>query len=60
MQIKDVTNYIEELAPLSYAENFDNVGLLIGNHNTIVKGILVTLDTLEKTVDEAIEMIKDT
>ncbi|CAM1353076.1 Nif3-like dinuclear metal center hexameric protein [Tenacibaculum insulae] len=54
MQIKDVTNYIEKLAPLSYAEDFDNVGLLIGNYNTKVSGVLVTLDTLEQTVDEAI------
>ncbi|WP_417786522.1 Nif3-like dinuclear metal center hexameric protein [Tenacibaculum sp.] len=54
MQIKDVTNYIEQLAPLSYAEDFDNVGLLIGNYNTKVTGVLVTLDTLEETVDEAI------
>ena len=54
MQIKDVTNYIEELAPLAYAEDFDNVGLLIGNYNTKVTGVLVTLDTLEETVDEAI------
>ncbi|SEB77957.1 dinuclear metal center protein, YbgI/SA1388 family [Tenacibaculum sp. MAR_2009_124] len=55
MQIKDVTNYLEKLAPLSYAEDFDNVGLLVGNYNTEVTGVLVTLDTLEKTVDEAIE-----
>ena len=54
MIIKDVTNYIEELAPLNYAEEFDNVGLLVGNYNTIVSGILVTLDTLEETVEEAI------
>lgn len=54
MQIKNVTNYIEELAPLSYAEDFDNVGLLIGNYSTEVTGVLVTLDTLEETVDEAI------
>jgi dinuclear metal center YbgI/SA1388 family protein len=54
MKIKDVTNYIEELAPLAYAEDFDNVGLLVGNYQTEVKGVLVTLDTLEETVDEAI------
>ncbi|MEY8861679.1 Nif3-like dinuclear metal center hexameric protein [Tenacibaculum singaporense] len=54
MQIKDVTNYIEQLAPLSYAEDFDNVGLLIGNYSTKVTGVLITLDTLEETVDEAI------
>ncbi|MCK4561901.1 MAG: Nif3-like dinuclear metal center hexameric protein [Flavobacteriaceae bacterium] len=52
--IKHITNYIEELAPLAYAEDFDNVGLLVGNYNTTVTGILVTLDTLEKTIDEAI------
>jgi len=54
MQIKDVTDHIEELAPLAYAEDFDNVGLLIGDYNTKVTGVLVTLDTLEETVDEAI------
>ena len=54
MVIKDITNYLEELAPLNYAEDFDNVGLLIGNYNTEVSGVLVTLDTLEETVDEAI------
>ncbi len=53
--IRDITNYLEELAPLKYAENFDNVGLLIGDYNTIVTGVLVTLDTLENIVDEAIE-----
>ena len=54
MTIKDVTNHIEELAPLAYAESFDNVGLLLGNYNTEVTGVLVTLDTLEDTVNEAI------
>ncbi|MDO6600908.1 Nif3-like dinuclear metal center hexameric protein [Tenacibaculum sp. 1_MG-2023] len=54
MKIKDITNYLEELAPLSYAEDFDNVGLLVGNYATEVTGVLVTLDTLEETVDEAI------
>ncbi len=54
MTIRNITNYIEELAPLNYAEDFDNVGLLIGNYQTKVSGVLVTLDTLEETVDEAI------
>ena len=54
MTIKNITDYIEELAPLHYAESFDNVGLLVGNYQTKVTGVLVTLDTLEETVDEAI------
>jgi len=55
MIIKDITNYIEEIAPLQYAEDFDNVGLLVGSYNTKVSGVLVALDTLESVVDEAIE-----
>ena len=54
MTIKNVTDYIEKLAPLKYAESFDNVGLLVGNAATKITNILVTLDTLEDTVDEAI------
>ena len=45
MKIIEVTRYIEELAPLNYAEDFDNVGLLVGNYDAEVSGVLVTLDT---------------
>ena len=55
MIVQDVINYLEELAPMSYAEDFDNVGLLVGNRNEKITGVLVTLDTLEDVVDEAIE-----
>jgi dinuclear metal center YbgI/SA1388 family protein len=55
MKIKDITNCIETIAPLTYSEDFDNVGLLVGNYNSEVSGVLVTLDTLENTIDEAIE-----
>jgi len=54
MTIKDVTHHLEKMAPLQYAEDFDNVGLLVGNDQTKVSNVLVTLDTLETTVDEAI------
>ena len=55
MTIRDVANHLEEIAPLNYAEDFDNVGLLVGDFNTKVTGVLVTLDTLEQTVEEAIQ-----
>ncbi|MGI9547010.1 MAG: Nif3-like dinuclear metal center hexameric protein [Flavobacteriaceae bacterium] len=54
MIIKAVTDLLEALAPLENAEEFDNVGLLVGNSSEEVTGILVTLDTLEEVVDEAI------
>jgi len=55
MIIQDVINHLHNLAPLAYAEDFDNVGLLVGDKNQSITGILVTLDTLEEVVDEAIE-----
>ncbi len=55
MTVRDITSAIEELAPLQYAEDFDNVGLLVASNNTELTGVLVTLDTLETVVDEAIE-----
>ena len=55
MIVQDVIDHLQELAPPSYAEDFDNVGLLVGDRNEKVSGILVTLDTLEVVVDEAIE-----
>ena len=57
MKVKEITSYLEEIAPLQYAEDFDNVGLLVGKNDAEVTGVLVTLDTLEVTIDEAIEKI---
>jgi len=54
MKIKEVINLLEELAPLSYTEDFDNTGLIVGDKNNTVTGVLVTLDTLESVVDEAV------
>ena len=54
MKVKEIAEFIEELCPLAYAEDFDNVGLLVGSNDQQVTGILVTLDCLEETVDEAI------
>ena len=54
MKIKEITNYLEEIAPLYYQEDYDNSGLLVGNENTEIKKVLITLDCTEKVVDEAI------
>ena len=54
MKVHQITQILEEWAPLHYAEDFDNVGLLVGNPNDEASGILVTHDCLEGVVDEAI------
>jgi len=54
MKVKDVIKIVEEWAPPFYAESFDNIGLLVGNKEEKLKGILIALDSLESVVDEAI------
>lgn len=54
MKIKDIIAVLEEMAPLAYAEDFDNVGLLTGNANDDTTGVLVCHDALESVIDEAI------
>jgi dinuclear metal center YbgI/SA1388 family protein len=54
MIVNDFIEAIEELSPSYYAEDFDNTGLLIGEKNMEVTGAMITLDTLESVVDDAI------
>jgi dinuclear metal center YbgI/SA1388 family protein len=54
MKIKEILSILEEMAPLAYAEDFDNVGLLVGNQDHEATGILVCHDALESVIDEAI------
>ncbi|MEL1243766.1 Nif3-like dinuclear metal center hexameric protein [Flavobacterium sp. DGU11] len=54
MKVKDIIEILEEMAPLAYAEDFDNVGLLTGNAEDKATGILVCHDALENVIDEAI------
>lgn len=54
MQLNSILEVLNSLAPLSYAEDFDNVGLLTSHSNEIT-GILVAHDALEEVIDEAID-----
>ncbi|MDI5950601.1 Nif3-like dinuclear metal center hexameric protein [Flavobacterium yafengii] len=54
MKIKEIISVLEEMAPLAYAEDFDNVGLLVGDQDVEATGILVCHDALENIIDEAI------
>lgn len=56
MKIQEIITILQEIAPLDYAESFDNVGLIIGNKDTEISGILVCHDALEAVIDEAIEL----
>jgi len=53
-KIKDITHFLENIAPLSYQELYDNAGLIVGDPTASVTNVLVSLDCTEAVVDEAI------
>lgn len=56
MKIQEIINKLEELAPPTLQESYDNAGLILGNRNWQCTGIICTLDATEKVVLEAIKM----
>lgn len=56
MKVFELSNYLENIAPLAYQESYDNSGLIVGDKNMSVTKILISLDCTEDVVDEAIEI----
>ena len=54
MRVIEIAKIIDSWMPTSIAEDFDNVGLIIGDPESNITSILVTLDTTEDVVEEAI------
>ena len=54
MKVKDIIKVIEDFAPLSVQEGWDNSGLCIGSPEAEVKGVLLALDCTPELVDEAV------
>lgn len=53
ISVRDITQWLEQIAPLALQESYDNSGLIIGDEKQTITNILVTLDCTEDVVDEA-------
>lgn len=54
MKLREITSFLEEIAPLAYQEDYDNSGLIVGYGDMEITGALISLDCTEAVVDEAI------
>jgi dinuclear metal center YbgI/SA1388 family protein len=54
LSIDTILAHLERLAPPVYQESYDNAGLITGSREWACHGVLVTLDTTEAVVEEAI------
>jgi len=54
MKVGDVVEKMKTIAPLRYAESWDNVGLLVGSREWDVDHVLLTIDLTESVLQEAV------
>jgi len=55
MKIKDVAAVMEEIAPARFAEEWDRIGLQVGDAEASVDRVLVALTPTPRVLDEAVE-----
>lgn len=56
MKLREITTFLEEIAPLAYQEDYDNSGLIVGHADMELSGALISLDCTEAVLDEAINL----
>ena len=54
-KINEIVQLLDKFAPPIYSEDYDNVGLLVGDRNAEIKSVLITLDITEEVVAEAVK-----
>ena len=54
--VKEITTYLESLAPLALQEPYDNAGLIVGDEKMEITNVMVCLDSTEDVIDEAIKL----
>lgn len=54
MQIREIIQHLETLAPPAYQESYDNAGLITGDPGWTCTGVLLSLDATDNIIEEAI------
>lgn len=56
VKVIDIGNEIEKFAPKFLKEDYDNVGLMVGDEQKEVRKVLLALDCTKEVIDEAVEL----
>lgn len=54
MKCSDVIDCLEEVSPKSFAESWDNVGLLCGRQDREVKSVYIAVDATREVIEDAV------
>ncbi len=53
MKVKEIYDFLNEIAPFDTAAEFDNTGLSVGSLDNTVKTVLISLDVTNAVIDKA-------
>lgn len=56
MTVREIAKVIEKHAPKDIALSFDNVGLLIGDYNAEISGIVIAVDLTRDVIEKALKI----
>lgn len=56
MKCQDITEKLEELSPAHFAQDWDNVGLLVGRPEKEIRSVYVALDATDDAIEEAVKL----
>jgi dinuclear metal center YbgI/SA1388 family protein len=56
LKVKELLNTLEDLCPLNYQESYDNCGLITGDKEKHITGVLLCLDSTEEVLKEAVKL----
>jgi len=52
---EEIMQSLEDIFPVSFAEKWDNVGLLIGRKDKTVSSVMLCIDVTEQVIDQAVQ-----
>lgn len=59
MRCQEVVQKLEQLAPLMFAEEWDNPGLLAGRANKEIRSVYIAVDATSEVIEEAVRLKAD-
>jgi dinuclear metal center YbgI/SA1388 family protein len=54
MLLRNITDHLETIAPLTFQESYDNSGLIVGDKSRDISSALICIDVTEEIINEAI------
>lgn len=59
MNCNEIIGKLESLSPTAFAEDWDNIGLLVGRRDKEVETIYIALDATDEVIEEAVRVGAD-